>query len=94
MWIEEFNSKQSKPFVVTVGNSTETTTIEVYSGGPNDKIRNETNDSYWIVFDQPRLISLLRIEHRSTITNVMTVCEVFVYDTGTVLSSYVVNIHV
>lgn len=82
--IADEHKLQSKSFAISVSNSSLPDSHEmVYIGQPNDGIF-----SYWITIGPPRLLQFIRIEHRSSSVDVMTICEVLAYDTSNHIPVY------
>lgn len=79
--VSDITLYQSRPFRILIGNLSSATFYEqVYSGGPN-----RDNNLYWIQLSPPRLLQYVRIEHHMETT--MVVCEVLIYDTGSIIST-------
>ena len=77
MFFSEINMNQSQAFKVEIRNSSLHDFEVIYNGNPN----NGTG-RYWIEIYPPRLLQYLRIAHKHDIIDVMTICEVLVYDLG------------
>ena len=70
------NAEQDQPLLVFIGNTSGDLSSIFYG------YFNNGTGRYWLQLEPPRLLNILRIEHNNTIKDVMTLCEILVYDKG------------
>ena len=70
------NKAQYQPLSVSIGNTSGDLSI-IFNGTGNDG-----TGRYWLHLAPPRLFNTLHIEHTNVAQNVLTLCEILVYDTG------------
>ena len=70
------NIAQYQPLSVSIGNKSGDLS-SIFNGNDNDG-----TGRYWLQLAPPRLFNTLHIEHNNVAQDVLTLCEILVYDTG------------